>query len=83
MFNMQKEKNEEPVIFYANESEQLHGWIQVFPSRTSMTMKVPAILSFALGYSMDIRAFFVPSGSNSHFANSSNSKRKGSDEGDA
>ena len=25
MFNMQKEKNEEPVIFYTNESEQLHG----------------------------------------------------------
>ena len=24
MFNMQKEKNEEPVIFYPNESEQLH-----------------------------------------------------------
>ena len=30
---------------------------------------------------MDIRGFFVPSGSNSHSANSSNSKRKGSDAG--
>ena len=45
MFNMQKEKNEDPVIFYPNESEQLHGqatfsqrdWMQVFPSRPSMT----------------------------------------------
>ena len=46
-------------------------------------MNVPAIL-FTLGwYSMDIRGFFVPSGSHFHSANSSNSKRKGNDEGDA